>query len=257
MRKQFKAGVVFTMAALLLAPTPASSQSRKPRPFTVSGIVLDTAGKPLQGAQVWLRADFVYGRATATTGPDGRFVIGDLIKATYRAEAFFETKYAGSTVCHRLAMPKPTDYNSFPVSEGAERDFRWQLTGKIGFTDTYFGASIRIWQMDAALLDAARAVEFTLAPTGPLLDGSQGSVIVREALLEYPASDDGLDDLPLGTYRLTAVLIGKDGRRAPLRVKALESQDFRPELALVWRSEGSCGMGSDNGVKPFFVELAR
>jgi hypothetical protein len=37
-----------------------------------------------------------------------------------------------------------------------------------------------------------RAVEFTLTPTGPLVDGSQGAVIVKEAPLEYPSSVDGL-----------------------------------------------------------------
>jgi hypothetical protein len=244
---------IITACALMLVSSALSAQTRL-QAFTVSGIVLDTRGKPLKGARVRLRADFVYGRAEVTTLADGRYAISDLIKATYRAEAYFETKYAGTTVCQRLAMPKPTDYNSFPVSQGAERNFRWQLTGQVGSTDAHFGATIRIWQSDLPR-ETSRSVEFTLTPTGPLLDGSKASVIVKEAPLEYPSSDDGLQDLPLGTYRLRAVLIGKDGNRTPLKIATQESRAYQPGVELKWRSENRCGLGTDSGVKPFLVQL--
>jgi Carboxypeptidase regulatory-like domain len=237
----------------MLVSSALSAQTRL-QAFTVSGIVLDTKGKPLKGALVRLRADFVYGRAEVTTGADGRYAISDLIKATYRAEAYVERNYAGATVCQRLAMPKPTDYNSFPVSQGAERNFRWQLIGKVGNTDSYFGATILIFNSDLSQ-DTSRAVEFTLTPTGSLLDGSKASVIVKEAPLEYPSSDDGLYDLPLGTYRLKAVLIGKDGSRTPLNAATVDSKTYQPEIEIKWRSENRCGLGTDSGVKPFFVQL--
>jgi hypothetical protein len=244
------------VCALVLMSGAMVAQTSKPKPFTVSGIVLDTRGKPLQGARVWLRADFVYGRAEVTTGADGRYTISDLIKATYRAEAYHETKYAGTRVCVRLAMPKPTDYNSFPVNQGAERNFRWQLTGKFGNTDAYFGATIRI-SNSYLFHDTSRSVEFTLTPTGPLLDGSTASVIVKQAPLDYPASDDGLYDVPLGTYKLKAVLIGKDGSRTPLKIATLASPSHQPEVELIWRSENRCGLGAASGVKPFLLQLEK
>ncbi len=248
--------VAAVWSAFLLA-NPLAAQPRKAKPFTVSGTVVDTRGKPLEGVTVWLNADFVYGRASTTTGADGRYAMGALIKATYRAKAWITAKYAGGTVCQRLAMPTPTDYNSFTVSSGAVRNFRWQLTGKIGFTDSYFGASISIWGFNGELRDAARAVEFTLTPTGPLLDGSLGAVIVKEAALDYPSSDDGLYDLPLGTYKLKAILIGRDGSRTRLNLKALGPAPYQSEIDLVWRTESRCGFGFDSGVQPFAVQLAR
>jgi Carboxypeptidase regulatory-like domain len=238
-------------------PLVAPAQPRKPaKPFTVTGTVVDTKGRPLEGVTVWINADFVYGRASATTGPDGRYAFSELLRATYRADAWVKVPYAGGSVCQRLAMPKPGDYNSFPVSGGAVRDFRWQLTGKIGFTDSYFGASIRIWDLDNTLGDA-RSVVFKLTPVGPLIDGSPGTVIVKEAVLDYPSSDDGLDDLPLGTYKMTAIMVGKDGRKSPLLAAPLGSETFRPEIDLVWRAEPRCGFGSDSGVAPFGVSFRR
>jgi hypothetical protein len=243
------------IGVLVLAPSLLVTESAAQlKPFTVSGIVLDTKGKPLAGAEVRLRADFVYGRAQATTGANGRYMITDLIKATYRIEAFIKAKYAGATVCPRLAMPNPNDYNSFPVSSGAERNFRWQLTGKVGRTDQFFGASIRFWG-SSDLYPTSKAIELTLTPTGPQLDGSKGAVIVRQALLEVPASDDGLYDIPLGTYRLQAVRIGKDGSRTPIRVGKIGEPADQTSLEVSWTPSRVCEFGGESGVEPFFLML--
>lgn len=248
--------IIVLACALILVSSALSAQTRKPQPFAVSGVVLDTKGKPLKNARIQLRADFVYGRAEVTTGADGRYVISDLIKATYRAEAYYETPYAGATVCQRLAMPKQTDYDSFPVSQGAERNFRWQLSGKVGNTDSYFGATILIFNIDMSF-DTSQGIEFTLTPMGLLLDGSKASVIVAKvAPLKSPLSGEGVQDLPLGRYRLKAVLVGKDGSRTPLNVATVESETYQPQIEIVWRSENLCGL-SDSGVKPFFVQLEK
>jgi hypothetical protein len=245
----------FMLGVALLATSSCNAQTRAAKPFTVSGIVLDTKGRPLEGADVSLSADFVYGQARVTTGADGRYEIGDLIKATYRVTAWIKTDYAGGGVCQRLGMDRPSDYNSFPVSEGAVRNFRWQLTGEIGATDTFFGAQIQIWDFDSDVRSKSRAVEFTLTPTGPLVDGSAPAVIVREAALDYPASDDGIYDIPLGTYRMKAELISKDGGRTPAALKGLDAEAYAPEIDLVWRPEARCGFGFDSGVAPFFVQI--
>jgi hypothetical protein len=243
------------LCCALLPPVESGAQARKLRPFTVSGTVVDASGKPLEGVTVSLEADFIYGRAQVTTGADGRYLITDLIKATYRAQAWIQAPYAGGVVCHRLAMPKGTDYNSFPVSEGAERNFRWQMTGRIGFSESFHGASIRIWNADSLPLDAGGAVEFTLTPTAPLLDGTRGAVIVKQAPLNMRSSERGLDDLPLSTYRLKAVLVARDGRKTPLSVKPIGAERYAAEIDVVWTTESRCGFGTDNGVSPFYVEF--
>ena len=104
----------------------------------------------------------------------------------------------------------------------------------MGYTDNFFGASLSFW-LEGIPRATARAVEFMLTPTGPLLDGSTASVIVGEAILKYPSSDDGLRDLPVGTYRLKAVLIDKDGSRTSLGIATAGSSEYEREIDLVCR----------------------
>lgn len=242
--------------ALSLMLFIGSAHAQQPKPFTVMGSVVDSRGKPLEGAEVSLDADFVYGRASATTGSNGRYVLTDLIKATYRAQAWIKAPYAGRTICHRLAMPKATDYNSFPVSAGAVRNFRWQMSGRIGNSDSFFGASVRVWFADALPLNSGAAIEFTLIPTSALLDGSKAATLIRQAPLVTPASEIGLDDVPLATYRMKAVLVKRDGQRTPLTLKAIGTDSHSAEIDVVWSTESRCAFGTDNGVTgPFVVEV--
>jgi hypothetical protein len=244
------------LIGLALVLSGGSAYAQQTRPFTVSGSVVDSRGKPIEGAEVSLNADFVYGRASATTGADGRYMLTDLIRATYRVQAWIKAPYAGRTICHRLAMPKSTDYNSFPVSGGAVRNFRWQMSGRIGNTESFFGAGVRVWNADTLPLDSGAAIEFTLAPTSTLLDGSNGATIVRQAPLVTPASEIGLDDVPLATYRMKAVLVKRDGQRLPLKLKAIGAERHAPEIDVVWKTESRCAFGTDNGVTgPFVVEF--
>lgn len=244
------------LIALALMLFGGNAHAQKPRPFTVSGSVVDSRGKPLEGAEVSLNADFVYGRASTTTGADGRYVLTDLIKATYRAQAWIKAPYAGRTMCHRLAMPKATDYNSFPVSAGAVRNFRWQMSGRIGNGDSFFGAGVRVWFADTLPLNSGAAIEFTLVPTSALLDGSKGATVVRQAPLVTPASEIGLDDVPIATYRMKAVLVKRDGQRVPLKLKAIGADRHESEIDVVWNTESRCAFGTDNGVSgPFVVEF--
>ena len=150
-------------------------------------------------------------------------------------------------------MRDPNDYNSFTLDKGVERNFQWQLTGKIGNYETFFGARIDLWN-DSSFLDTTKAVELTLTPTGPLIDGSEGSVIVAE----IPLGDgDMLLDIPLGLYTLRAVLIGHDDSRTPIDVATMDNvESYTPEVAIEWESNHSgCGFGNDSGVKQMFILL--
>lgn len=227
-------------------------------PYTVTGVALDTKGQPLEGAIVRLRQDFVSGRTEVTTGADGRYKASSSVQnasASYKIEAFIQVDYNGQTVCPRLAMPNPNDYTSFTLDQGAERNFQWQLTGQIGNYSSYFGATISLWNSHA-FYDRAKAVEVTLTPTGPLIDGSESSVIVREVLLEAPASDDALNDIPIGTYTLQAVLIGHDESRTPVGIGPItDIQNPQETMNISWQSTNRCGFISDNGVEPLTIVL--
>jgi hypothetical protein len=237
-------------AALAALPSAALPPAR-----SVSGVVLDTQGRPLAGAQVRVRADFVYGRAEATTGTDGRYLVRDLLRATYRVEAFIQREYNGGTVCPRLAMASPSDYNSFDVGAGAVRNFRWQLSGRVGLTDSNFGADMMVWWEGSPPSDA-RAVEFTFTPDGPLIDGSKASTVVREWPVGRRVGDGNVHDVPLGRYRLTAVAVSRAGTRTPITISTTADMTFKREVDVVWEPERFCGMGSDSGVQAFFVRIA-
>jgi hypothetical protein len=226
-------------------------------PYTVSGIVLDTQGQPLEGAIVRLYQDFVTGRTEVTTGPDGRYKASSSVQnaaASYKIEAFIEVDYNGQTVCPKLAMPDPNDYTSFTLDKGTERNFQWQLTGKVGNYDNFFGATINLWN-SYLFSDTAKAVELTLTPTGTLLDGSEGSVIVAEVPLG-DGDDDALFDVPIGAYTLQAVLIGHDGSRTPIDVATVDNVGtYTPEAAIEWEATGTCGFGWESGVEPVSIVL--
>jgi hypothetical protein len=67
---------------------PSESSSGGLEPYTVTGIVLDTQGQPLEGAIIRLRADFLTGWVEVTSGPDGR----------YKASSDVQTPYASYTI---------------------------------------------------------------------------------------------------------------------------------------------------------------
>lgn len=240
------------------ATTDESSESSSGglEPYTVTGIVLDTQGQPLEGAIIRLRADFLTGWVEVTSGPDGRYKASSDVQtpyASYTLEAFKQIDYNGQTICPKLALGDPNDYNSFTMDEGAEKNFQWQLTGKIGNYDNFFGATINLWNT-YLFSDTAKAVEVTLTPTAPLLDGSEGSVIVAEIPLD--GDEDALLDIPVGLYRVQAVLIGHDDGRTPINVATVDNVGtYTPEAAIEWESSRFCGFGSDSGVEPIFIVL--
>lgn len=225
-------------------------------PYTVTGVVLDTKGQPLEGALIRLRQDFVSGRTEVTSGPDGRYKASSSVQnalASYTIEAFIEVPYNGQTVCQRLGMPNPNDYNSFTLDKGIERNFQWQLTGKVGNYDSFLGATLSLWRV-SSFTDDVKAVELTLTPTGPLIDGSEGSVIVQEVLAGNVQAAS-LSDVPIGPYKVQVMLIGHDGSRSPINIMTRGYDSYIPEIALEWTSTNTCGFLTDSGVEQMTIFL--
>jgi hypothetical protein len=221
-------------------------------PFTVTGLVLDTQGQPLENAQVIIIPDLLGGNVNAVTDESGRYTVSSLVDVSYKAQAYIEVPYNAQTVCQRLVMTNADETLSFVVDKGAERNFQWHLTGKaeVGF----YGAEIDFPYIPTKYRELARAVEINLTPTGPLLDGSEGSVLVREFLFNETYK---VEDIPLGPYTIQAVLIGNDGSRSQLGLSTkvglgTESDPNSLELAINWESYGICG---NSGVKPLQLQL--
>lgn len=232
----------------VLGASPSSSTTTTPTDETqlntVTGIVLDTQGRPIEGAKVWIEPALTTGLVEVRTGADGRYTATSLIDVPYYAKAWTEVQYNGQDFCLRLGMPNPSDYDSFVPVHGTERNFQWQLTGVIEDLkeyDEYFGGMVRVMSK-GYYTDSADAIEFTFTPTGPRIDGSTGETIVRELDLQAEATD--LYDIPVAPYKVTAVLIGNDGSRSPLMIGPDIFDNEHAEMEIDWSSDGTCGNGS-------------
>jgi hypothetical protein len=241
---------------ILGASTPtATSEPSAPsalEPFTVTGLVLDTQGQPLENAQVFIIPDLIDGNVSARTDTNGRYAVTSLVDISYKAQAYIEVPYNGQTVCQSLVMTNADETLSFAVDQGAERNFQWQLTGEaeVGF----YGAEIDFPYIPNGYREQANVIELTLTPRGPLIDGSEGSVLVREFLFNETYK---MEDIPLGPYTIQAVLIGNDGSRKQLGLSTkvgsgTESDPNSLELAITWESWGYCG---NSGVRPLNLQV--
>jgi hypothetical protein len=85
---------------------------------------------------------------------------------------------------------------------------------------TYYGAYIVVEPSNQVLFEwpADAVVDFTLVPTGPLIDGSAGTALYYRRTVAALNTENAalgeskyLHDIPIGSYRLTARLTMPDG----------------------------------------------
>ncbi|WP_246357719.1 carboxypeptidase-like regulatory domain-containing protein [Pyxidicoccus fallax] len=187
----------------------------------VKGKVVDTAGRPLAGAEVVADNQFLYdSNVVGTTGADGTYRL-DLGKAgvTWSASATFKRQYNGKTYTFDLHPSNPA---LFATNEGAVRDFSWKLTGerpeggKYGSDVLFNMIAYEDPQDPDAPLDHLN-VELTLTPDGPLVDGSTGAPLTARATRD--GNGTGLHDVPVGRYTITARYAPSGRPAQPLLVR--------------------------------------
>lgn len=197
------------------------------------------------------------------TGPDGRYQIEGLAsQLIYSAHARYPLRYRDRDWCIRLAPATPLDDEVFGGADGAVRDFRWVLSGPIVSTisapdedGAWWGATIRLFPtFSDGVYD--RVVELTLTPTGPLIDGSTGSVLTRS--VDIGATVFVLD-IPVGPYAVTATTVEADGMRLPLQV-AQSGATPAPVAQLEFQPEDYSGhdcadAGANSGVERAFLDI--
>lgn len=238
------AGAGAAKAPTAPTPQPPANQSPTPqpmppsRPGTVTGTVVDTQGRPIAGARVWIQPSITTGLVEVRTDANGRYLAQGLVDVPYTAKAWTYVTYNGRQLCLRLGMGSPADYDSFVPSQGAVRDFRWQLTGPIEDLrnlNEYFGGMLRV--MNTGYYTGGR-IELTFTPTGPRIDGSTVAPFTRT--LNDPGRDYDVHDLPVGPYRVTAALVGADGSRRPLRMSRDSLAPASEALDIDWTGDGTC-----------------
>lgn len=232
--KNITAAALLATLAMLSACEADRVDASRPVSGYATGTVVDTRGNPISGAKILLDNTVFYASyINGSTADDGSYRL-KVQPGAWRTYASFRKEYNGRTYSLEL---HPDSVDSFDDS-GAVRNFVWKLEGRKPDNDWgYYGGLVKVFNETG--FHEMPDVEITLAPDGPLIDGSQGSTLVLRPGDNYWRQLEYLEDIPIGRYAATAALVEGDGRR-PLKLKdgdaegplAAEMQlDFTPDIS--------------------------
>ncbi|HEX8440582.1 carboxypeptidase-like regulatory domain-containing protein [Archangium sp.] len=230
-------------------PGPGTGTGTEVQAGKVTGVVQDTQGRPIAGAKVRIENDFGY--YDVTTDANGRYVSPSLVLGGFKAIAWADVNYQGKSYKLRMGMPNPADYDFFDSKQGAVRNFRWQLSGRIpdrvadGSTG-YFGGTLESLNGTGSIydarMDAGDTVNLTLKPTAPLIDGSTGQTLTRSFTIRSGNDTYYALDIPVGVYEVTAERVTPSGAREQILVGSFSRQgtsatvSFEPSSAYSYES---------------------
>lgn len=230
----------------LAAPAPsvggAPATPTTPKPGHASGRILGPDGKPftLKDAKVKLSVNGVSGRGenvgfSPPIDEQGAWDI-ELPPGHFSAHATMECDWKGRRYIFTL-HPMQDNTVSRPSAAGFVQDFQWRIQGvTFGSTEDqtnhthWYGSTLGMC-FQGYREDQKKSVKkppfgtkvvFTLTPTGPLIDGSTGKTLTFERpydKLLTGLTNNNCCDIPIGTYRLTGVEVGPDGKTTPLSIQ--------------------------------------
>jgi hypothetical protein len=223
-----KSLLVLSLLAMMLAsacaqtttPTDTSGQPSGLEPFVVKGKVTDNNGTPLAGVEVVANNSVFYdANGLATTDANGNYRI-ELVNGSWYMTASMMRDFSGQT--YRVDLT-PDNNAPFAGSEGAIRNFVWKPSGGEAQQGSVFVYS----DITVEFLES-QYIELTLEPQGLLLDGSTGKTIV--GMLTHTADGDGLTNVPLGRYKITARYLVPGESPAVLEIKPRKSGEYGESL---------------------------
>lgn len=231
------------LAALILATlsacdTAPGDTSRSESGYA-TGTVVDTRGNPIAGAKILLDNTVFYASyINGSTADDGTYRL-KVQPGAWRAYASFQKEYNGRTYSLEL---HPDSIDSFD-DNGAVRNFTWKLEGRKPDNDWgYYGGLVKVFNETGFY--EMQDVEITLAPDGPLIDGSAGSTLVLRPSDNYWRQLAYLEDIPIGRYTVTAALLDGDTRQ-PLKLRDWDAKgDPAAELQLDFTPDTSGSPGA-------------
>lgn len=192
------------------APAPAkpaapatTAKAPAPKPGYVSGLVLDTQGRPLAGARVFLNGTtFTQGQKTSfetETKADGTYSLR-VPDGRYQARASYTTTFEGQTFSFFMDPASGNPSTSVDSSEGGNLNFRWKLSGLRAGSgagasrDTdFYGSSVdfsycglpakaycaeKYSAVTPGAAPGGSTITATFTPQGKLVDGSTGKPVV-------------------------------------------------------------------------------
>ena len=196
-------------------PPPSSGKGK-----TVTGVVLDTKGKPVAGANVRAENDVINGWVEGTTDQNGRYTLSGIEWGGWKIYAWKDVQFDNKTYHLRIGMPAPEDYNPFAGdnSKPVVKNFVWQMSGIIPDrsrsdlnSSGYYGGSVNFKTLDInfdALPDGTEVtVTCTPLPGATLFDGSAAQTVVKK----FTAHDTRpavylylIHDVPQSHYNISA-----------------------------------------------------
>ncbi|WP_052351757.1 carboxypeptidase-like regulatory domain-containing protein [Deinococcus pimensis] len=203
---------------------------------TMSGTVTNSAGQGVPGARVHAGNTLFYNdNVLGTSDASGRYCL-TVPGGSWLPGGQVTREYHGQTFTFDLA---PNDPAPFAGSAGARRDFRWVLTGPRPDGGTY-GGTVTVYAdfFDPELHARLTDVELTLTPDGPIVDGSAGRAVTAR-LGSTQEGQEGLRDVPIGRYRVTARFAPNGATPAPMTVKVRNTGEFAPSVTADFRQNGS------------------
>lgn len=210
-----------------LDPEPGSDPDpvqdpESPEPYVVKGRVVNALGDPLAGVMVYADNTFVYDSwIEGVTDQQGNYELQlPNIAASYRMGAIYETELNGETVPFHFD-PEPN--SAFGSNEGAVRNFVLDInkgTIQIFEFDYYDDEEAP----DVELVD----IEFTLHSVGQLVDGSTDRTIITSPSKKSLT----VEEIPIGTYELSAVWKPKDYKEVPMLVRVRFTDEYKDKVTI-------------------------
>ncbi|WP_057936333.1 hypothetical protein [Algoriphagus resistens] len=175
-----------------------------------TGVVKNTAGIPLKQVRVLIDHSIFFNAGIHDlTDNEGKYRI-KIPDGSWFAFAIHEVVYNGKTYSFYLHPDNTAGFGG----EGAVRNFTWKLSGTMSppLSGNY-GGLITIDNYPGIYIEESE-IDFILTPIGKLIDGSEGSPLIRNP------TDTHIQDIPIGLYSLTATYQGK-----PVLLRKWNSED--------------------------------
>lgn len=209
----------------------------------ITGKITDPSGKPLEGATVYAGHDTYYNTNVIGVSDSKGIYTLDLRgqpNGTWSIHADVVKKFNNRTFKFRV---DPVNSDPLTTTEGGQRDLKWQLEGQIPGTtnDARLGGYVTFMQTGTDYIPTEE-IEFILEPVGVLVDGSIGQTITRRAeVFPYNLNGlynyEGLRDIPVGTYKISAVHKPASGDPFQLTVSPQGSSDYAASVTATFNQE--------------------
>lgn len=185
------------------AAPAATAKAPAPRPGYVTGLVLDTQGRPLAGARIFISGTtFTQGQKTSfetETKADGTYSLR-VPDGRYQAKASYTTTFEGQTFSFFMDPASGNPSTSVDSSEGGNLNFRWKLSGVRAGSGAgasrhsdFYGSSVdfsycglpaeaycadKYTALTPGAAPGGSVITVTFTPQGKLVDGSAGKPMV-------------------------------------------------------------------------------